>query len=156
MVQRCYNTKNPGYKNYGGRGIYILYTWSSFERFYRDMGDPLPGMTLERIDNDGPYSKENCRWATRQEQARNKRNLPRKPRVYVKFRGKKTSLLELAKQTGLSYQLLYNRIITRQWTVEDTIALGTYKPTRKLSTRQVLSGKRSWQHSPLSSYPAVK
>lgn len=73
MLQRCRNRKNAGYKNYGGRGITVCDQWSAFENFYADMGDPPPGLTLERVNNNSGYSKENCCWADRYVQAANSR-----------------------------------------------------------------------------------
>jgi|688.fasta_scaffold540352_3 hypothetical protein len=81
MKERCYNKNASYYNNYGGRGIVICDEWiNSFITFYNDMG-PIPSKnhSIDRINNDGPYSKENCRWATYQQQSSNNRaNLKRK------------------------------------------------------------------------------
>lgn len=73
MRQRCDNPNNKNYYHYGGRGIAYAPEWKSFEQFVADMGMAHKGMTLDRIDCDQGYSKNNCRWVTKQEQQRNKR-----------------------------------------------------------------------------------
>jgi hypothetical protein len=74
MIQRCHNPKNKSYKNYGGRGVYVCDEWrSSFERFFADVGERPFGMTLDRIDVNGSYRADNCRWATFKQQSENRR-----------------------------------------------------------------------------------
>lgn len=69
MIMRCTNPKNNRYHRYGARGISVCDAWKKFENFIADMGlKPSPELSLDRIDNDGNYCKENCRWATREQQ----------------------------------------------------------------------------------------
>ena len=73
MKQRCLNENNPRYADYGGRGIGVSDSWLIFENFFEDMGIRPLGLSIERKNNDLGYSKENCKWATLEEQSTNKR-----------------------------------------------------------------------------------
>jgi hypothetical protein len=75
MKARCQRPSAQGYANYGGRGIRVCERWQEFDGFYADMGDCPPGLSLERINNDGNYEPSNCKWAAKHEQTANRRNI---------------------------------------------------------------------------------
>ena len=93
MKQRCLNSNNAKYKNYGGRGISICDEWASFENFYNDMGERPKGLTLDRIDNNKGYYKSNCRWTTPEIQNNNKRN-----NVFLSYNGKTKTMTQWIKE----------------------------------------------------------
>lgn len=116
MRARCLQPEQPAYPRYGGRGIAICDRWNSFENFLADMGERPLGMSLDRIDNNGPYSPENCRWATPKSQARN----TRRNRVFLWGGGTKL-LIEIAEETGLSYKYLHKAVTYRGKTIEQAV-----------------------------------
>ncbi len=106
MIQRCTNPNCKQYDAYGGRGIIVCEDWLKFENFYRDMGDrPSDLHSIDRIDNNGNYCKENCRWATQKEQCNNKRS----NRVFT-YNGKAQSLQMWADDLGISVNTLRSRL----------------------------------------------
>lgn len=82
MKQRCQNPKNSDFPAYGGRGITVCERWQTYDNFLADMGEVPPGLSLDRRDNDGNYEPNNCRWATRQEQAQNRRPCKKRAAAY--------------------------------------------------------------------------
>jgi hypothetical protein len=114
MKERCYNPNAINYADYGGRGISVCPRWrESFEDFYKDMGPrPGPGYSIERKNVNAGYSKGNCRWATRKEQDRNKRN-----NRLVEFEGRTLTVVELAEMLDVSYNKLYHHLFQCNWSV---------------------------------------
>jgi hypothetical protein len=112
MVQRCTNKNIGSYQNYGARGITVCDAWRKFENFYADMGDPKPGLTLDRIDGTRGYEPGNCRWATMKEQGNN-----RYTNVFITYKGVKKTFAEWAEETGLGKPCLRNRLMSG-WPIE--------------------------------------
>lgn len=116
MNARCHNKEAKGYTNYGGRGIVMCQSWRvSFQQFAVDMGPRPAGHSIERIDNNGPYAPDNCRWATRTEQANNRRNT-----VRITANGATRTLADWSRITGLAWHTIYNRLVSG-WTGADAV-----------------------------------
>lgn len=114
MKDRCLRKENARYHQYGGRGISIHPDWMMFEEFYIDMGPCPEGLTLERVDNNGNYCPENCIWATKKQQAHNRRAKIK----YVTFDGRTQCVTDWAKELGMAPTTLYARIFTRKWSIQ--------------------------------------
>lgn len=117
MVRRCHVQTDPGFAGYGARGIRVCDRWrNSIGAFHEDMGDrPTPLHQLDRIDNDGDYCPENCRWATAKEQANNRRSSRR-----IEFRGETRTLAQWSEIVGLKPVDIADRL-RRGWSIEDAL-----------------------------------
>jgi len=118
MRGRCNDPNDHSYADYGGRGIRVCSRWEqSFENFYADMGQrPSKNHQIERTNNAGPYSPDNCRWATRIEQCNNRRST-----VLVEWRGMKQTLPQWCRQVGLPHRTVWHRINKAGWSVEQAL-----------------------------------
>lgn len=106
MINRCTKPADEGYKHYGGRGIQVCDRWrNSFEAFASDMGPKPKGMTLDRRENDGDYSPENCRWATKKQQARNTRS----SRI-LELNGQRRTIAEWSEVLGINRMTIAGRL----------------------------------------------
>lgn len=107
LKDRCTNAAIPGFHNYGGRGISVCARWRhSFSNFFEDMGPrPSPQHSIDRIDNDGDYTPENCRWATRKDQNDNTRVVKR-----FSLAGHLLTINQLAALSGLKRRVIYDRL----------------------------------------------
>ena len=106
MIARCTNVNHKSYQNYGGKGITVCERWrNSFPAFVDDMGKRPKGKTLDRIDSKKNYCPENCRWATRIEQANN-----RSDNHLIEYNGEVHTVMEWVRLLGLSQATVYDRI----------------------------------------------
>lgn len=116
MKNRCTNKKSRDYKDYGGRGITVCSKWLNFEGFYDDIGFIGKGLTLDRIDNNKGYYKENCRLVSRKEQGRNRRS-----NNIVTFNGESLTLTEWSERTGIGFYTIRMRIHRSHWSIEKAL-----------------------------------
>lgn len=121
MMKRCYNKKAKGYKNYGGRGISVCERWHDFRNFYADMGPRPEGCTLDRLNTNESYGPENCRWATRREQDRNRRD-----NKVIEANGSRMIISDWATMLGVSIDWI-NRRLAKGYAMEEVIAFARYK-----------------------------
>lgn len=115
MFQRCYNEHTEAYQNYGGRGIKVCKEWNSLSNFLKDMGPRPHGMSIDRIDVDGNYCPENCRWADKSTQANNKTN-----NVFIEFNGLSLSLAQWGKLLDVNSSTISRRL-NKGWSVEKVL-----------------------------------
>jgi hypothetical protein len=108
MLRRCNNPKDKSYKNFGGKGIRVCDRWKNdFLAFLSDMGEkPGPGYTVDRIDKDGDYEPENCRWATYAQQANSRRS-----NVVVEAFGKKMTMAEWSREIKIPKSTIRMRLV---------------------------------------------
>ena len=129
MKSRCENPSVNGYKNYGGRGINVCDEWNDFECFLSDMGEPpTAGHSIDRVDNNKSYSKENCKWASRTEQANNKRNNRR-----ITAFGETKNLNQWAESSGIKRETIARRI-NKGWSEERAVSECVNDPVYKYQT----------------------
>lgn len=122
MRRRCSNPQNPDFPHYGGRGITVCAKWMTFEPF-RDWAinnGYEASLTIDRINNDAGYSPENCRWATRAAQNRNRRD-----NIRYSWKGRSLLLSEIAESEGVCLTMLRQRVQRRHWPLLEAVTLPT-------------------------------
>lgn len=137
MMQRCLNTANAEYKNYGGRGIKVCERWLDFRNFFEDMGNaPEWADSLDRKDCNGNYCHENCRWSNMKEQQNNRRN----NRLISAF-GKTQTVAQWAYETNMSYKTLHSRLEQYNWSAEKALTTKVKRPQMKPSLGIMVSAE---------------
>lgn len=116
MMTRCQNKSHDAYQNYGGRGIYVCERWKLFANFLADMGLRPTETSLDRINNDDGYYKNNCRWATKREQANNRRS-----NSFYEFMGDVMTISDAAIKYGIAYNTLHARIVRFGWLPDEAV-----------------------------------
>ena len=125
LKNRCNNTQFIEYNNYGGRGITYDKAWKKFENFRDDMYESYQehvdkfgekNTSIDRIDVNGNYCKENCRWATLKEQANNKTN-----NFIIEYNGETHTLTQWARKLGISRKTIYDKL-SKGWNIEEVLS----------------------------------
>lgn len=123
-IQRCTDPNHARYADYGGRGIKVCERWQVFENFLADMGERPAGTSIDRINNDGDYEPDNCRWATKTQQARNCRT-----NHTLTIDGQTRSVAEWVELRGLNYRTVMSRL-ARGWPAEPALTPGSTRLAR--------------------------
>jgi hypothetical protein len=119
MIDRCTNPNSPTYQHYGARGIQVCERWRKFENFLADMGNrPSPQHSIERKNNAGNYEPQNCKWATKREQTRNRRTSR-----MLTFEGQTRTVAEWADITGIQSRTIRARLDEQRWSVERALTV---------------------------------
>lgn len=128
MKSRCHNKNGPGYYDYGGRGITVCKEWENFDQFYEwaMKNGYRDDLTIDRIDVNGNYEPDNCRWITNAEQQRNKRD-----NHYITYNGETNVLRDWSKILGINESTLSHRINSYGWSVERAFTTPVRKHTKK-------------------------
>lgn len=121
MMTRCYNKNSDKFIWYGARGISVCERWHTFQLFLDDMGVPDESMTLDRIDNSGNYCKENCKWATKKEQANNTR-----ANRIICVNGEQMTISQASEKFNINYKLLWGRL-KNGWTVYRALGIENHE-----------------------------
>ncbi len=133
MMYRCYRPGNPSYESYGGSGVVVCEGWrESFANFLEDMGrKPSPSHSIERIDGNKGYGPQNCRWATKAEQAAN-----RSSSVFIESGGERMCVSEWARKLGMHESTIYVRI-KKGWPLDRLLSPARAKRKSNVSTPQL-------------------
>jgi len=125
MKSRCLREQDKDYKRYGARGISVCDRWMLFDNFLADMGVRPDGLQLDRINNDGNYSPENCRWVTPRQNTNNRRSSR-----FLEFKGKRQTIVEWAREMGICSKALMHRLKVG-WSIEDALTKPVIKYVKK-------------------------
>lgn len=130
MLDRCRNSNNQSWKDYGGRGVSVCERWHDFSNFIADMGERPTGGTLDRIDVNGNYEPSNCRWISQAGNANNRRN-----NRLIEFQGEVATLSEWSKKYGMHKGTLKNRLDSG-WPFEAAVSMPPDRRASNIATRK--------------------
>ncbi len=134
MKFRCYNPNSNSYNDYGGRGIVVCDDWiNNFENFYEwsISNGYQKGLTIDRIDTNGNYCPENCRWISKGEQAKNRRM-----NYSIEYKGENKTLQEICDELNINYKRTHNRIVKLGWSLEKAINTPVNENKRNMEARK--------------------